>query len=277
MLDLDELGREASSLEPLPTSVARLAALVCEGTPELSEVVDIVRFDQALTATLLRTANSSWSASRTQITTVDDAVVRLGSGPVLSLAFAVTVRAQMSRAVPEYGLGEGELWSHSVAASLAAELICRTAPTRPPVETPTAALLHDVGKLVMARFLDMELLDALRDAEARGLARMDAELEVLGIHHAELGALIAQSWGLPSALVYGIRRHHEPGGDHGGIAYGIHLADVVAKTIGMGLDDNPDIERFSRAVGELGLNADQIDEIHKLTEERFTEVLGRFA
>src|SRR3954447_21571304 len=118
-------------------SMTRLASLVCDNAPALDGVVEVVRFDQALTASLLASANSSWSASRTRVTTVRDAVIRLGTGPVLSLALGSVVRSRLQRAVPEYGLAEGDLWQHSVAASLAAELLVRKAPNRPPVETPT--------------------------------------------------------------------------------------------------------------------------------------------
>src|SRR4051812_3449602 len=185
------MARAASRLEPLPTSSTRLAALVCEGTPELGQVVEIVQFDEALTASLLRSANSSWSSSRSEIKTVRDAVIRLGASPVLALTLGMNVRRHLGDAVPEYGLGEGELWRHSVAASLGAELLAPRASERPPPETATAALLHDVGKLVMARFLDPSLLGALAEQQAAGVTRLDAEAAVLGIDHAELGGLIA--------------------------------------------------------------------------------------
>jgi HD-like signal output (HDOD) protein len=63
VIDLDAVAREAQRLEPLPASVTRLAKLVCDGAPDLADVVDVVRCDQALTAAVLRTANSSWSGA----------------------------------------------------------------------------------------------------------------------------------------------------------------------------------------------------------------------
>jgi putative nucleotidyltransferase with HDIG domain len=277
VIDLDVLARDAARLEPLPVSVTRLATLVCDGEPALAQIVELVEYDQALTATLLRTANSSWSASRTEITTVKDAVVRLGAGPVLSLALAANVRARMGGAIPEYGLGEQDLWSHSVAASLAAELLTRVAQHRPPPETATAALLHDLGKLIIARYLDAELLEQLQAAQATGRTRMQAEIEVLGVNHAELGALIAQSWALPESLVRGIRLHHAPDSKDGAIACAVHLADVAAKTVGAGLDDNPDVDTYVRAMGELGVTPEGFDETCRLVNARFDEVRARFA
>jgi HD-like signal output (HDOD) protein len=287
VIDLDELARAATKLEPLPTSSTRLAALVCDGTPELGQVVEIVQFDEALTASLLQSANSSWSASRSEITTVRDAVIRLGASPVLALTLGMTVRRQLLDSLPQYGLGEGELWRHSVAASLAAELLTQRAPHRPPAETATAALLHDLGKLVMARFLDRSLLAQLREAQAGGASRLEGEHAVLGIDHAELGGLIARSWALPDSLVRGIREHGCPrpapavppspeSGPRDTLVAAVYLADALAKAVGAGLDDNPDPAAFAAAMAELGLGAAEYDEIRDLVEQRLSEVESRF-
>jgi HD-like signal output (HDOD) protein len=280
VIDLDELARAAAQLEPLAPSVTRLAALVCGGAPELGQVVDIVQYDEALTASLLRSANSSWSSSRVEITTVRDAVIRLGASPVLAMTLGRNVRSRLDNPVPEYGLGEGELWRHSVAASLAAELLAPRARHRPPPEAATAALLHDVGKLVMARFLARPLLDALRTHEARGLTTLEAEVAVLGTDHAELGGLIARAWSLPDSLVRGIREHGRPRADGDTLMHALYLADVLAKSVGAGLgdnaDDGPDVEGFARAIGGLGLAAADFDELRCLVGQRLSEMEHRF-
>jgi HD-like signal output (HDOD) protein len=276
VIDLDELAQAASQLEPLPTSATKLAALVCAGAPELGQVVEIVQFDEALTASLLRSANSSWSASRSEIKTVRDAVIRLGASPVLALTLGMNVRRHLGDPLPQYGLSEGELWRHSVAASLAAELITSRASHRPAPEVATAALLHDVGKLVMARFLDRSLLDELAAHQERGATRIDAEAEVLGIDHAELGGLIARSWALPESLVRGIREHGRPRPGTDALVHAVYLADVLAKAAGAGVDDNPDLEAFAGSMGELGLTATDFDDLRVLVVERLSEVERRF-
>ena len=276
MIDLDELAQAASQLEPLPTSATRLAALVCAGAPELGQVVEIVQFDEALTASLLRSANSSWSASRSEIKTVRDAVIRLGASPVLALTLGMNVRRHLGDSLPQYGLSEGELWRHSVAASLAAELLTSKAAQRPAPEVATAALLHDVGKLVMARFLDRSLLDELAVLQEQGATRLDAEATVLGIDHAELGGLIARSWALPESLVRGIREHGRPSPGADALVHAVYLADVLAKAAGAGLDDNPDPETVACSMSELGIDAATFDELRVLVIERLGEVERRF-
>jgi HD-like signal output (HDOD) protein len=103
---------------------------------------------------------------------------------------------------------------------------------------------------------------------------MDAEREILGVTHAELGGLIAQSWGLPETLARGIRLHHEPDPRDGGIACAVHLADLVAKTAATGAVEDPG-PRFDLALRHLGLTAAALDETCRLVHERLAEVQNR--
>ncbi|MFN8035340.1 MAG: HDOD domain-containing protein [Acidimicrobiia bacterium] len=276
MIDLDALAQAASGLDPLPMSSVRLAQLAARDDVQITEIVEIVEYDQAITGRLLKTANSSWSASSRAITTVRDAVVRLGTGTVVSVALASNVRAQMHRAVPEYGLAEGDLWRHSVASALAAELMPRHCGVAVPPETVSAALLHDIGKLLMSRFLDPDLLGQLTEAQARTGEWIEAERELLGVHHAELGGLITQTWGLPESMVRGICYHHEPDVWPEPIAHAVFLADAVAKIVGLGIGESPGVESFVHAVEALRMRPEAFDVICELTAERLAEVAARY-
>jgi HD-like signal output (HDOD) protein len=80
-----------------------------------------------------------------------------------------------------------------------------------PPGTFTAALLHDAGKVVMARFLSPEIPGSIdRARRTSGLSRLEAERELLNVHHGELGGLMAQHWELPPRIVKGIIHHHDP-------------------------------------------------------------------
>jgi HD-like signal output (HDOD) protein len=231
-LDLDAVVASALRLEPLPTSVSRLAVLVSDDDSAMRDIVEVISFDQALTANLLRRANSASSASRSAIKTVHEAVVRLGTGIVLSLAMSTTVGERLSGAIPEYGLGEHELWAHSVRASLAADLLRSRAKVPVPIESSTAALLHDVGKLILARHLGPEILDLLAAAkQIEGLSQAQAEALVLEVNHAELGAVVAQHWRLPDSIVHGIGYHHDPDQCGEPVAFVVHLANLAAHEV----------------------------------------------
>lgn len=293
MLDLDAVLASAQTLKPLPASVARLTAIVSKEDVDLREVVDVVQLDQALTARMLKAANSALSASRSQIGTVKDAVVRLGSGLVLSFAMASSVKNTAGGALPGYGLGEGELWRHSVAAALAAEVLKPLVrKVSLPPEAFTAALLHDIGKLVLNRFLDRDTAASVHRARAEaGLDFEAAEAAVLGIGHGALGGTIAQRWGLPDSIVIGIRFHENPsrsreqeaaaGATHDdkvfAVADLVHVASNLSNHSTVGPTDQATIpELDGEACARLGLDAALLTSAARAVETRLEETLVRY-
>ncbi len=291
MIQLDALIRSAEELEPLPASVTRLARLVSREDSDLREVVRVIELDQALTARLLRSANSAMSAAVSPITTVRSAVLRVGTGAVLSLATGAAVQQRLGTRLPAYGLEEGALWKHSLVAALAAEIWTRHARVSPPAESFTAALLHDIGKLVLARFLEPEICQVLAEAIGDGhLNPLAAESEVLGVNHAELGGLIAQHWNLPDTIVAGITHHHEPGSVSESVWSGradiqlicdtVHLADVTAYVVS-GREESdpvpPAPEHSRSSIERLGFRVEQFSDIVARTTEHAAGTLAVYS
>jgi HD-like signal output (HDOD) protein len=276
MIDVKALSVAANHIEALPASVTRLTALMTDERWNLTEIEEVVKLDQALTMRLLRAANSAASASAVPIATVREAVVRMGARSLLSLATAVGVQKRLQKALPEYGLSEGELWRHSVAAALAAEVLPRFCRASLPGETFAAALLHDVGKLVMARFLNDEILRVLAEGrEQGGLSSLFAETEVLQVHHGELGGLIAQHWQLPERMVSGIIYHHTPDQTRDVIADAVHVANVSAKLAGTGYAaSEADLQVVPSSLERLGMTQEAVLELSSDVAARLDQVLA---
>jgi len=213
-----------------------------------------------------------------RIGTIREAVARLGVRTLLSLATAVGVQKRMGQALPEYGLTEGALWRHSVAAALAAESAQAYCTTPLPPETYVAALLHDVGKLVMARFLDADVLRLLAAArEQGGLSSLRAESELVLVHHGELGGLIAQHWQLPERVVTGIIHHHTPDQAGDVIADAVHLANIAAKHAGTGYSaTEEDRQLHAASMTRLGLTADGFSALRDHVAARLETVLAMY-
>jgi len=229
MIDVEKLIAAAQSLEPLPASAVRLAKVVNDPESSVDDVADIVAYDQALAMTVLRMANSVASGSWTRITDVREAVMRLGGARVLSAAIGAHARPLMSRALRSFGLDENELWRHSVRSALAVELMPKVWRRAVPPPTFAAALLHDVGKLVMDRFLAPEDLAMIRRAREEGhVDARTAEQEILDVNHAEVGGLVAQSWSLPEEIVRGIIFHHQPELVADPVTDRVYIANIIA-------------------------------------------------
>jgi HD-like signal output (HDOD) protein len=278
VLDLQQLIAKAYDLEPIPMSGTKLASLVADPESTLESIAEVVSFDQALTGRALRAANSAASASHSTITTVKDAVVRLGRSTMLTLGFGPKVRQQLQQAVPEFGLAENMLWRHSVAAALAAESMGSMCKAQIPPESYAAALLHDVGKLVLARFLDADRLSYLQRAQSEGHCNpLQAEMEILEVNHAELGGLIARHWGLPERIALGIQYHHDPADDHPLVCHVVCVANILAKSVLPEVEATPPYpEDHTASLTRLGIDAALETRICQAVTARFAKVLELF-
>ncbi|MCF6378508.1 HDOD domain-containing protein [Nocardioides KLBMP 9356] len=278
-----DLLAAAESVEPLPHTVARLAGLVSDPDSDIKEISDTVSLDVSLTADVLRRANSAALGHRANITNVRDAVVRLGTSTLLSLTMASRVGSRMLQALPAYGLQAGALWQRSVTASISAEVIRSRARVPVPAEAGTAALLHDFGKVVLARHFGKQILDTVALAALTdGQDVLETERMVFGLTHADIGGVVAEAWGLPLTIVDGIREHHEVRDDLSAISAAVALACVMSSEIG-----DPDTDPHSPECAErrhevapllriLQLGADDYDEIVATSKVRFEQVAERY-
>jgi len=280
--NLESLVGDVVNLEPLPASASRLASLVVDENSHVDDIVQIINFDPALTAKLLRAANSAISAPRNPITTVRDAVVRLGPGQVLLLAIGGHVSTQMRASLQSYGLEEGRLWRHSVAAALVAESFRKMRLVRVPAESFTAALLHDVGKLLIGRHVGPEILGEIRQRRESGKTDAEAETEVLQVDHARLGAAIAKQWGLPESIVRGIALHHDPQSapfdKDKTICDVTYLSNVIARTVegeGARLRLEPEVDKAVRT--RLALTDKLVEQLCERVATNLDEVMTLYS
>ena len=158
-LTRERLLRQADALEPLPATATRLVGLLSQTEWMIRDVEEVVRLDLGLTARVLRFANSAWTAHLPSVTTIRDALMRIGVGTTLSLAIAEGVRPRLLKPLPAFDLQPGRLWQHAVACALATEIVTRRS-TRPiPPEAVTASLLLGLG--VAATTTLFALVDAV--------------------------------------------------------------------------------------------------------------------
>lgn len=279
MVDCSALIAAARSLPAMPQSAVRLAAMIASHHYDVRDVAEVAAFDPMLTLRLIRAANSAFRAGAVPVSTVKDAVLKLGSKETLALAVAGHARPFLQRALAEYQLEEGQLWRHSVAAAGAVECMTAHCCVAIPPEAFTAALLHDTGKVVMARFLDIKILDMIRRAQVEGgLGPLQAESQVLDLHHGEIGGILAQHWKMPEAIVKGIIYHHTPEEGIDLVCYVVFAANLLAKATEASLAGKPIEVKFSDAVlSELGLSSEGVKNLQSDCLSRFVELSAQFA
>ena len=215
----------------LPVTLARVLDLAQDRSSTAADLAQEIANDPALTMRVLRTVNSSYFGFNRRIETVSDAVVLLGFTEVERLALAIAV-INLFGGERDRARTLNQLWRHSLATSIAADVIVKECmPDQPgTLGSYAAALLHDIGKAVITQALPEAAL-AIRDlVERHDYPSYDAELEVLdGISHAQIGGWLAESWLLPVGIVESILLHHEPeeAPDSKPLVHITHLANVV--------------------------------------------------
>lgn len=220
----------------MPVSVQRLMKTLQSDNVGVAQIAGHIECDPAMAAVVLRLANAAAYMGTRPTSNLREAVMRLGKANILNIVLGGSLKALRAR-VPLYGLGEDDLWLHSAAASLAVKAVQIERPSAGvPDSAAVAALLHDIGKLVMARFMKADVFAIFDLAIERHITFVAAERQLLGCDHTEIGGALARHWGLPEDITRAIEQHHqETIADPTPTIDAVTVANVVTKCIGAGL------------------------------------------
>ncbi len=222
-------------LPPFPAVVHRVLALLNDPLVSAERIVEAVRYDQSITANVLKACNSALLAGTQRVTTLKDALVRIGNKMLIQVILSSAGSDVLRNEVRGYDLERGALWKHSVLCALMAESLCDVVKYDQRDKAFTAGLLHDVGKVVLNEFVGKEYKGISNAARSAKIAFLDAETGVLGINHAEVGGIIGTEWNFDSELVDAIRHHHDPArGSDSPLLFIVHLSDILCLTSGIG-------------------------------------------
>ena len=236
-VSLENILEAVNDVPALPQIVLRVMQLTEDPESTAQDIHKILDQDQAMTARVLRLANSAYYGFARRIATVSDAVVLLGFKTIRGIVLAAAVSDLLQKKYEGYALEEGELWRHSQACAIAARLIARHCRFTNLDLAYTAGLLHDIGKVILNRYMKEAYHEVVELVTSQEIPFMDAEDRILGFNHAMVGARLAERWSLPAQLVESIEKHHQPGhaSEDQKLTAIVHLADAVCLSMGIGL------------------------------------------
>jgi putative nucleotidyltransferase with HDIG domain len=250
MIDRAEILASIKKLPTFSPTVVRLAQLVTDQDAEIGEYEAVVQVDVALTANLLRMANSAYFGFARKIGGVREAITLLGQRRVFQLAAMAAVDAVVPATLPGYGIDSKMYWLHSVSVAVLSERVAKERKLAAPTLTFTAGLLHDIGKLVISGFLSGRAGDLRKSLAAGQASLLQCERDLLGGDHTTIGAELALAWNLPEEVARVIAHHHEPSAFKDGqgdvMVDLVHAADCLSHSLGFGAD-----------VGELQRQVDE--------------------
>ncbi|MGD9364235.1 MAG: HDOD domain-containing protein [Desulfobacteraceae bacterium] len=248
MAKIQKILKKVKTLRPIPSVIHKVLALAEDPDCALADLVEVVEHDPAATANLLKTCNSAYMGLPVKVDSVQQAVAMLGLQKVVELVMAQNLSSHLMNAQIGYQLAKGDLWKQSVAAAMVARTLAERRELLGLPAIYTAALLKDIGKVVLHEYVEGKWLNIQKFLAVKGNGFIEAEQESLGIDHATLGGIIAKEWNFSDHMVYMIENHHmiNPEARNDPATATLYLADMVA----MMADTGTGVDRLAYNVYE---------------------------
>lgn len=202
-----EILHKSDLIPPLPDFVVRLLALLNKPDTEPHHLELHLQSDQVLVAKMLAMVNSPFYGLNRSVRTIKDAVMVLGFRGVRSLVLASSTAKFLQRDYSCYGHDAKGLWAHAASVAAGARAmarLCRLG-SEAAEQMFVAGLLHDIGKLLLVSYLN----DALARSPRPAGTTSEIETQLIGIDHAEAGALVTAKWNLSAEVQEVIKAHHD--------------------------------------------------------------------
>lgn len=275
MLAFQELIVHAEGLGARPDAVAELLRILEDPTVEAGRLLPVVQNDIGLTSRLLRTCNSPLYGLRRQVGSVREALVLMGNRSFARMAFLLCMEDVLRRDLPAYRITRDSFWRHGLMTAIgAAHVIDRLGRSEERDRAFTAGLLHDCGKILLARDLE-GLTEGVPNLN--GHIPVEIERDLTGFDHAEAGCVMMDHWGFPPLLVHTIRCHHHPdaAGRWRDVALAVEVADTMAhiRALGLRCDEESPCAAYDKLMG-LGLDVGIVRELEELLPSGPEDVLA---
>ena len=272
---------KVASFPSLPDAALKMLKLIKSKDTKIEQVEKILRYEPGLTANVLKLANSPFFGIPQKVSNVRQAVMLLGFKRITNLVISVCSNGLMEKELHGYRIPPGDLWRHSIAVSHTAEAIAKYKKLDETTDIFTAALLHDLGKLALSKFLIKEF-ETIKVITSKGVPFEVAENMILGTDHAEIGSQILRQWHFPPSIVDIVRFHHNPDRINSQNPYidMLFLANLICKSGGdnhiytgeMKKSYQGVLNRLNFKPDELQLLSDRISKMtKKLSNTRFLD------
>lgn len=266
-IELKKIIMDTKTLPTLPGVINKLTSMSNNDKSSVQEMARIVSSDQVLSARILRLANSP-SYGFYRVSTISNAMILLGVNVVKSLAISSSIFEVMEK-------NSVGLWEHSLGTGVVSNLIAKKLGLPECEEIATAGLLHDIGKVIISLKCSEAEHEVRRIIDEKQVYMWEAEHEVIGTDHAEVGGWLAKSWFLPDKLTEPIACHHnvDASESHRIKTSVVHMADVLIKASGFGDSGDSYVPLIQQAAWDaLKLNEQIIAELVEELEDKLVEV-----
>jgi len=261
--NLQKIIMSTRDLPAMPLVASKVLELSSDPNTSAKQLQQVISDDQAMTARILKIANSAMYSCSRKVKTLTEAIVMLGFNSIRSLVVTSAARNLYNTRNSHSGLKERLMWEHSIGTGFACRILTQKNAPALIEESFLAGLMHDIGKLVLNIRVPEKFDEIVQVVYNENRSFHETELEHFGFTHAEVGALLVNKWKLSPILEDVIRNHHNPSAispDNPLLLY-LDLANMLCRKLGIGFTDNPDLDLVNSATNQiLGLTAEDFEE-----------------
>jgi len=203
-----EFVKKVDKLIPRPEIALEVLLIANETECNIPALSKIIKQDPSLTANILKLANSAYFGHMKEINSITDIIVRLGLDTIKMLAITSASVGVLRSPQQAYNLEPGFLWNHSYACAILSSIIGRWAKCSSISTLYTSALLHDIGKIILNRPLQIESMNRGEQSDTR-MNVVELEQLLLHTNHALVGKELLKKWGLPAEINNPVGTHHD--------------------------------------------------------------------
>ncbi len=247
-------------LPSMPHIAARVMEKLSDEDSTPREIHQLIIKDQALTARVLKVANSPYYGASRSISTLRDAVMFMGFNSIRSLIMTAVLKGMFLNV----GLSEKLLWEHAVGCGLAARKIGDEIDFQSKEEAYLAGLMHDVGKTALFLRSPKVMREIMQEVYNDGADFFEVEERKLGFTHADVGGIIADKWRFTTDIEEAIANHHQPDQARSAkeLTQIVSLANSICHKLSVGPTRKPDLDLNDReSTKTLGLSLASIEKI----------------
>ena len=258
-MSMDRLFGKIKQLPTIPQLLHELMQSFNDENARIDEIAAKIAMDQVISVKVLRMANSAALRRGNEVTSIEQAVIRLGFNRLRSVVVASGIISSF-KAPP--GFDKHRFWTQTFQVATIARTLAQQTKAVDPESAFTCALIHNIGELLIQSTLPEEA-GLINLAIEKGSSRVEAQREMLGYDYAQLGAELAKRWNLSASFVDAIA--HDPVSKE---AVLIRLSVFVSFAWHAGVPAQAIIARFPKPLADqLGLDpatlADQLEQLHE--------------
>ena len=266
-----------AALPTIPDVATKILNMVNDPDVSFKAVAEEISKDQAMTTNILKLCNSAYFSKGKEISSIDRAIVTLGIREVTNIVMVVAAKPLLDKFVIGYDLAKGELWKQGLLVGTMSKKIALQRNRKDIADIVfTGGIIHNIGKTVLAIFVQNTYNDIMNEITAKNLTFSEAEKSIMGYSHEEISEKILEKWNFPPVLRAIARYYSEPENAPQQFKQEVsivHIANTVSIMAGIGIGSDGLFHQLSSdAIEAAGIKNEELEELFAKIPEMTKQV-----